>query len=131
MLIIIRYLLKMKLIWILLNSLKKIGFYEVSHFSTLLSGVFYLFCLANFQSLGDVGIFGIWITSALILSQIGAFGFHNAIASFGVSNLNIDKFAIENFYRKGALYSLIFNFLIAILVFAIILVLILFMVTNS
>jgi len=103
----------------LLNSLKKIGFYEVSHFSTLLSGVFFLFCLANFQSLDDVGIFGIWITSSLILSQIGAFGFHNAIASFGVSNFNIDKFAIENFYRKGALYSLIFNFLIAILILAI------------
>lgn len=60
-------------------------------------------------SLGAIGVFGIWITASLLLSQISAFGFHNAITSYGTKNLSIDLQGVKTAYWTGSLWSVLLN----------------------
>ncbi|MDA8896469.1 polysaccharide biosynthesis C-terminal domain-containing protein [Alphaproteobacteria bacterium] len=68
--------------------------------------------MSYFHSLGAVGVFGIWIAASLLLSQIGVFGFHNAITSFGTKNLSIDLSVVKTAYWAGSLWSVLLNLII-------------------
>lgn len=93
----------------------KIGFFEVSHSSTLVSGVLFVLWISYFISLEAVGIFGIWITASLLLSQIGCFGFNNAITYYGTSNLTTIKGHVKSLHWQGSIYSLIINLIITMI----------------
>ena len=68
--------------------------------------------MSYFISLEAVGIFGIWITASLLLSQIGGFGFNNAITFYGTKNLTTINDYVKSLHWQGSIYSLLINLII-------------------
>ena len=68
--------------------------------------------MSYFISLEAVGIFGIWITASLLLSQLGGFGFNNAITFYGTKNLTTINDYVKSLHWQGSIYSLLINLII-------------------
>ena len=107
-------ILENKSILLQIKKIQNIDRFELSHASTLISGVIFIFWMSHFYSLGSVGVFGVWITASLLLSQIGVFGFHNAITSYATNNFSTDLSVVKTAHRTGSLWSFLLNVIILV-----------------